>query len=298
MIPLAACNEKINTCLQELKCVAYSPERKLLFAGGKGLNEIVAYNTEHKMEWEAESGISVVYALQWSSEMSVLLAAGIKEIALIDPCDGALQWSMAAGFYDVRCFCWCSQLGTAIIGGSYERFVIGMIVSVEPRINEPVWAIKGDKIGATTGGVKAMCLDTDQSKLFCGGNNSKVVCLEPSTSKRLWTSDVQVGQRAAFGSRFHGVTALQWADMARVVIAAGDKGKMAALDPDTGDTVWVVATGIGRIWHLAYVPDLRMTVCSGDYVDTGTQDPFATTHVIEDHVEAASSSHDVVALVT
>jgi len=247
--------------LEEIMCFQYADELGYFFLGGKGLRELMAFDKNHKLVWEADAGISSVHNMCWSPKMGVLMVLGTHSAAAIEPLTGQVLWLMTPSRYELRCV--AAKKARFFFGGEYESRLQGQMFSISYPSTQIAWAVRGEITGRIAGSVQAMCLDDMQEFLFCGGNNGKVVCLLSDTGCLCWNSSDIFGKQAFCGFQHRGVTCLTWASYSRLLLAGCDDGAVAAIVPESGESSWMVMVNTHSVEYLTYIPSQRMFVCSG-----------------------------------
>lgn len=119
---------------------------------------------------------------------------------------------------------------TGDVGKELHVFALGLG-------GKPKWTAKNGRAWTrSTPGSRSSCA-LDGGRLFHMNAHGRVVCLDATTGKQLWAVDV----RERFEARYNswGLCESLLVDGPRVIVTpGGKKGLMAALDRDTGKTVW------------------------------------------------------------
>mmetsp|Transcript_41485 Transcript_41485/g.129008 ORF Transcript_41485/g.129008 Transcript_41485/m.129008 type:complete len:149 (+) Transcript_41485:685-1131(+) len=114
------------------------------------------------------------------------------------------------------------------------------------------------------GGVLCCLWAEEPGLLFCGGNHAKLAALEPDAGEQRWLVDPGVGESRQFGTFTDpGVTCLAWASASGLLLCGGGAGRLAALEPATGQVLWSVDPEVSALRSLAYVPEMGGTLCCG-----------------------------------
>lgn len=250
-----------GTSLDEVLCVVWANKPGLLLCGGSGSRELIALDDKLQLQWALEPGIGKVRTLIWVQELDMVLCAGVQEVAAftIKDGEGKLSWCVMPGFLELTSLAWGSCQRFVFAGGSNERYVIGKILAMEPETGKTRW-----EVDPKVGGVNCLSWSAEQGILFCAGNHAKVAALEPDRGDPIWITDPHVGESKAYGTWNPGVTSLAWAAGSSLLLCGGSHGRVAALDPRSGATIWAVDAMVRSIASLVYIPEMRLTLCLGE----------------------------------
>lgn len=256
-----------STPVEEILCMAWVPERRLLVCGGAGIKEIAALDEKHQVVWSLDSGIGKACCLQWAPGLDLMICGGKQEVLAFSLDEAANsssswepRWLVNTEFLSLNCLAWSGSQGLIFAAGSHERVILGKVVALDAKQGgQERWSAL-PSVGAVL-----CCLAAEEPALFfCGGNHAKVAALEPGSGEQRWIVDPGVGESRQYGVYSSpGVLCLAWAKASGKLLCGGSLGKIAALDPLSGHLLWAVDPGVSALRSMAYVPEMGGTLCCG-----------------------------------